>query len=254
MSPWSSDALVRAELFSIERLEQHAESLADAQPVAGSGARARTLAGRVRDNHHQLVEAHRALVKASADGQPMTPAAQWLTDNFHVVEAQISGIRQDLPSGYYRQLPKLATGPFVGYPRVLGLSWAFVAHTDSHFDPNTLCRFVRAYQHVQPLSIGELWAVPITLRIVLIENLRRAATRIIENRVQRQQANAIADTILGTGAAGTAVARAATHARWPAAPDFRRATGEASARSVIRRDARVAVARRKPRGVGNHGG
>ena len=64
-------------------------------------------------------------------------------------------------------------GPFEGYPRVFGLAWAFVAHTDSRFDPEMLCRFVRAYQRVQPLTIGELWAVAITLRVVLVENLRR---------------------------------------------------------------------------------
>ncbi len=50
-----------------------------------------------------------------------------------------------------------------GYPRVFGLAWAFVAHTDRLFDPHTLCRFVRAYQRVQALTIGELWAVAITL-------------------------------------------------------------------------------------------
>ena len=95
-------------------------------------------------------------------------------DNYHLVEEQIREIRDDLPPGYYRQLPKLADGPFAGYPRVFGLAWAFVAHTDSRFDPEMLRRFVRAYQHVQPLTIGELWAVAITLRIVLVENLRRA--------------------------------------------------------------------------------
>ena len=83
----------------------------------------------------------------------------------------------DLPPGYYRQLPKLAVGPFAGYPRVFGIAWAFVAHTDSRFDPEMLVRFVRAYQKVQPLTIGELWAVSITLRIVLIENLGRLADR-----------------------------------------------------------------------------
>ncbi|MGO4611974.1 hypothetical protein AB4142_37120, partial [Variovorax sp. 2RAF20] len=80
----------------------------------------------------------------------------------------IREIRDDLPPGYYRQLPKLGEGPFAGYPRVFGLAWAFVAHTDSHVDPDTLRRFITAYQRVQALTIGELWAVAITLRIVLI--------------------------------------------------------------------------------------
>ena len=92
-------------------------------------------------------------------------------------------LKLHLPAGYYRQLPKLRDGPLAGSPRVFGLAWAYVAHTDSRFDPETLTRFVRAYQTIQPLTIGELWAVAITLRLVLVENLRRAATRIM-NREQ----------------------------------------------------------------------
>ena len=49
------------------------------------------------------------------------------------------------------------------------VAWAFVAHTDSRFDPDMLRRFVVAYQRVQPLTIGELWAVAISLRVVLVE-------------------------------------------------------------------------------------
>ena len=77
------------------------------------------------------------------------------------------------------------------------MAWAFVAHTDSRFDPETLRRFVHAYQQVQPLTIGELWAVAITLRIVLIENLRRLAERIVRGRAAREEADALADRLLG---------------------------------------------------------
>ena len=80
---------------------------------------------------------------------------------------------------------------------MFGVAWAFVAHTDSRFDPEMLRRFVRAYQRVQPLTIGELWAVAITLRIVLVENLRRAAKRIVSSRAARQEADALADRLLG---------------------------------------------------------
>jgi cyclic beta-1,2-glucan synthetase len=94
-------------------------------------------------------------------------------------------------------LPKLADGPFVGYPRVFGMAWACVAHSDSRFDMDSLIRFVRAYQVVQPLTIGELWAMAITLSIVLVENLRRAAERIVNARVEREQADRVADRLLG---------------------------------------------------------
>ena len=139
-----------------------------------------------------------SIAKAISEEQVIMPAAEWLVDNFHIVEEQIREIHEDFPHGYYCQLPKLAEGPLEGYPRVFGIAWAFVAHTDSRFDFDMLCRFVRAYQRVQPLTIGELWAVAITLRIVLVENLRRSAQCIVTSRAERQEANSIADRLLGS--------------------------------------------------------
>ncbi len=196
-APWDNEESIRAELFSIERLEQHAESLAAAQPIAAKPMAGRPLAARLRDNESVLLEAYRAIASAVGADRAITPAAEWLLDNYHLVEEQIREIRDDLPPGYYRQLPKLAGGPFAGYPRVFGMAWAFVAHTDSRFDPEMLRRFVRAYQRVQPLTIGELWAVAITLRIVLVENLRRGARRIVTGRAARQEADTLADRVLG---------------------------------------------------------
>ncbi|HEY6718803.1 MAG TPA: hypothetical protein VI232_20860, partial [Reyranella sp.] len=154
---------------------------------------------RLAQNERVLLEAYRRLAKAADAGRPITPAADWLLDNYHLVERQVREVRTDLPPGYYRQLPKLSSGPLVGYPRVFGVAWAFVAHTDSRFDPEALTRFVRAYQNVQPLSIGELWAVAITLRIVLVENLRRSAVRIMSRRSAREEADVVADRLLGVG-------------------------------------------------------
>ena len=82
---------------------------------------------------------------------------------------------------------------------MLGLAWAFVAHTDSHFEPETLRRFVRGFQRAQPLTIGELWAVPIALRMVLVENLRRLAERIVQGRAARHDANTLVNELLGLG-------------------------------------------------------
>jgi len=198
--PWNSEESIREELFSVERLEQHAESLAAAQRVTAKPIVGRSLALRLKDNESALLEAYRAIAGAVGEGRSVTPAAEWLLDNYHLVDAQIREIRDDLPPGYYRQLPKLADGPFAGYPRVFGVAWAFVAHTDSRFEPAMLRRFVRAYQRVQPLSIGELWAVAITLRIVLVENLRRGARRIVLSRAARQEADALADRLLAPDA------------------------------------------------------
>jgi cyclic beta-1,2-glucan synthetase len=188
---------IRAELFGIERLEQHAESLAAAQHVRTESGKGRRLLSRVHANGRVLREAYQVIATAIREERAIIPAAEWLVDNFHVVDDQLREIRDDLPAGFYRELPMLAGGPLEGDPRVYGLAWAFVAHTDSRFDPDTLRRFVRAYQRVQPLTIGELWAVAITLRVVLVENLRRLAEAIVRGRAARQEADALADDLLG---------------------------------------------------------
>src|SRR5271156_2947090 len=196
---------IRAELFSVERLEQHAESLAAAQLVVTDPEEGRPLIPRVLENGRVLLEYYRATARAIQHEQAITPAAEWFVDNFYIVEEQLREIRDDLPPGFYRKLPKLASGHLEGFPRVFGVAWAFVAHNDSRFDPEVLRRFVSAYQRVQPLTIGELWAVAITLRIVLVENLRRVAEELVGRRTARDEADALADRLLPGGRPAEAV-------------------------------------------------
>jgi len=187
---------IREEFLSGERLEQLAATLA-AQRVSTEPRKARSLSPRVRDNGRVLLECYRTIAEVIHEEGAITPAAEWLADNFHIVDEALREVRNDLPRGFYLQLPKLAEGPFEGYPRVFALAWAFVAHTDSRFDPAILQRFVAAFQRVGPLTIGELWAVPIALRMVLIENLRRLAEHIVKGRAARHEADALANRLLG---------------------------------------------------------
>src|SRR5262249_17383449 len=111
-------------------------------------------------------------------------------------------VREDLPASFYRQLPKLASGPQEGLPRVYGLVWSFIEHSDSRIEANGLARFLRAYQRASPLTIGELWAVPISLRLVLVENLRRrSCARTAGGGGGGRQAGALAARLLADPAA-----------------------------------------------------
>ena len=190
---------ILAELFSVERLEEHAQTLAAAQTVTSTPRRGRPVAPRIAENGRVLLDAYGVLARAIKDEQTITPAAEWLLDNFHIVDEQIREIRDDLPPDYYKELPKLAAGHLEGYPRVLGIAWAYVAHTDSRFEPESLRRMVRAYQSVEPLTIGELWAIAISLRILLVDNLRRISEVIVRSRSDRQEADELADGLLGLG-------------------------------------------------------
>lgn len=195
---WLDDfAPVRSEIFGLERLEAHARSLASAQTVAShtGGGYGRPLSKRLAENGAFLRAADIRIAEAIQSGKQLTPAAQWLADNYALVDMQIRETDLDLPPRYYARLPKLANGPFAGLPRVFGATWALVAHTDSNLQPDVLHRYLMAYQSVVPLTIGELWAVPITLRIILIENLRRVVAAIMTNNASRRDADRLADRL-----------------------------------------------------------
>ncbi|MGB8816659.1 MAG: glucoamylase family protein [Rhizobiaceae bacterium] len=193
---WDDSQPISAEIFGPERSKQHARTLAESQTVTDHPRRVHSIINRLNDNAAELLKCFQEITKAISDGKAVTPAAEWLIDNYHLVEDQIRQTRADLPPGYYYQLPKLSTGPLAGHPRIFGLVWAHVAHTDSCFNPDLLSEFVNEYQQVQPLTIGELWAVAISLRLILIENLRRISLRIAAARRNREEADRIADLAL----------------------------------------------------------
>ena len=193
MAPWNSEESIRSELFSKERFEQHAESLARAQLTSQVARPVPSLYRRLKENELELLAAYRSISLAVAEGKAITPAAEWLVNNSHIVEELIDDVRQNFPQAYYRRLPKVAGGPFDGYPRVYAIAWAFVAHTDSRFDADLLEAFIIAYQRVSVLTIGELWALPTSIRLVLVENLRRAARRISDSRQERILADMLVD-------------------------------------------------------------
>ena len=195
--------LIRREVFSPEHLEQFAVELAAKQSVMPGVVGNRLLRKRVSYNEQRLRTAYLAISKAMNEGFEMPPAADWVVDNYFVAEDQIRVVRNDLPPKYYRELPKLAEGPLKGFPRVYGIALAYIAHTDSYFNPALVERFVLAYQNKQPLNINELWAVSITIRAALVENLCRAATIIIDDRKIRIKADALADELLFSLEAGS---------------------------------------------------
>src|SRR5205823_10858300 len=189
---------IREELYSIERLKQYAAALAAEHKIAERPQRVSLLLPRLEENGRKLIAAYGALAESIRREHVISPAAEWLVDNFHIVDDQVREIREDLPKSYYRELPKLSHGPLRNYPRIYAFAVALIAHTDSHLDTETLRRFITAYQKVCPLSLGELWAVPISLRLALVENLRRLTGRIASSRNERDEADTLADKMLQT--------------------------------------------------------
>ena len=155
---------------------------------------------RFEENGRVLIAAHARIIAHDDPREGRGTDAEWLADNFHIVEEILREVRHDLPPGYDGELPKLAASPLTGYPRVYAMAAALVAHTDSEQDEARITRFVQAFQEVAPLTIGELWALPTMLRLVLIENLRRLAEQMVWGWDERLRAEAFAAEVMAIGA------------------------------------------------------
>jgi cyclic beta-1,2-glucan synthetase len=171
---------MRSELFSTEQLQRHARELAEWHAVDDRPDRY-ALLHRLGDNAELLAEAHARVREGVSRRQRIAPAAEWLLDNYYLIEEQIRISRRHFPRSYSRRLPRLANGPHQGLPRVYALATELISHTDGRVDVDNLCRFTASYQAVGNLTLGELWAIPIMLRLALIENLRRVAVRICDS-------------------------------------------------------------------------
>lgn len=187
--------MLRSELFSIEQLKRHAVTLAGQHRIDPRPGPDRLLP-RLADNARVLLAAYDVVTAAATPGQRIVPAEAWLLDNFYLIEQQIGLARRHLPRGYSRQLPRLADGPSAGFPRIYDLALELISHMDGRVDSDNATQFVAAYQTVEPLKLGELWAFPIMLQLALLENLRRVGVRIAQRREERDAAISWADRML----------------------------------------------------------
>jgi len=182
------DLPLRSELLSVMQMAAHGKALAATHQLSTRGGPDRLLA-RLTQNADRIAATCGELTDAVTAGHQITPASEWLLDNYSLIEEQIRIARRHLPRNYSKQLPRLGNGQCAGRPRVYQIALEIISHGDGRVDPESLNRFVQAYQEVALLTLGELWAIPIMLRLALIDNLRRAAVLVADNRRQRDLAN-----------------------------------------------------------------
>jgi len=191
------ESLLRSELFNSDQMARHGRSLAGSLRLAEGSSRPRLLR-RLAQNRTVIAEVASLLTAAVRADRPIAPAGEWLLDNYYLIEEQIRIAQRHLPRGYSRKLPCLANGRDGAVPRVYELAREVVAHGDGQVAIDALGAFIAAFQEVAQLRLGELWAVPIMLRLALIENLRRAALRIAAARVDQDLAAEWAEALIIT--------------------------------------------------------
>ena len=179
---------LRAQLLSADQMERHGRVLAMSHRLSTNRS-ADLLLARLSANEAVIRRASRLLGDAAQAKRRLTPASDWLLDNLYLIEEQVQIARRHLPKGYSRELPRLEGGASDQLPRVYDIALNAISHGDGRVDLDTFSRFIAAYQSLTPLTLGELWAIPIMLRLALIENLRRVSAQVIDGRIDRDLAD-----------------------------------------------------------------
>ncbi len=187
----------RSDLFNSDQMQAHAKKVAESHQL-GKGKPSDILLKRLDYNSKTLLEVRNLLVESIGNEQLITPAAEWLLDNFYLIEEQIEIARKHLPKGYSEGLPYLHDGNSEGTPRVYDIVLENISHSDGRVDDKSLAKFISSYQEVKTLTLGELWAIPIMLRLAIIENLRRVSERIALDMIDHNLADYWADEMLAT--------------------------------------------------------
>ncbi|MDD2229635.1 MAG: glucoamylase family protein, partial [Candidatus Cloacimonetes bacterium] len=193
----STDLPLRAEILSSEQMTQRGKILARGH-IVGMGKSKRSLLDRLAENESILWEVYNLLSEDLRLDTGVNPAGEWLLDNYYLIEEQIRIAKRHLPKAYSKELPHLENGILAGYPRVYDIALQIISHGDGRIDIENLGNFISAYQSVATLKLGELWAIPIMLRLALIEKLRRTSVRMASARSDKQKAVYWADRMTET--------------------------------------------------------
>jgi cyclic beta-1,2-glucan synthetase len=178
------------------QIQEYAEHLARNHQLGPKPRRNIKLLKRLAQTWQWIHRVCLDLSEATRLGQSTPSTADWLLDNEYIIESNVREVQLNLPRRYYQQLPTLATGPYRGLPRIYGLAAEFVSHAGSRLDKENILAFIKAYQSVSVLSIGELWAFPQTLRMALIEGILHLAERALTELREREIADFWANRLI----------------------------------------------------------
>lgn len=194
---YQNEEPLRAALFSSEQMKRFGITLAETHQLSTKPAQDQLLR-RLADNEAILNKVRKILTDSIKRKFQITPAGEWLIDNFYLIEEHIRLAKTHLPKNYSAGLPQLSNGASAGLTRIYDLVLQIISHSDGRIDIESLSSFVQAYQSVVHLQLGELWAIPIMLRLGLIENIRRVSARIAIDRVDKNLADYWARQMIDT--------------------------------------------------------
>lgn len=176
----NSEEELPKEPLTTDQLQEHAIQLAESlqKITKKTSLHDEQLLQRLRHSGLILAQIRHDVSEAEQVEQTITQSAEWLLDNTHAIQGSIDDVQRNLPKKYYKELPKVAEGPMSGLPRVYVIAKEIINNTSGKLTRENIVLFLNSYQTIDPLTIGELWAIPLMLRLRLIECIQYLATHI----------------------------------------------------------------------------
>lgn len=174
-------------------LEEHAKKTALGHAITLRQTRSIWPVPKMDSNYERIQTIYKGLNEDIRKKKPVPPAAEWLLDNFYILEEQVKGLRRDLNKRSYSRLPVLKGGLLKGEARIMAIAAELVAHTDGKIDEALLSDYLKAYQSNNVLADREIWALPMVLRLVLIENIAHLCENILHTQQQWKKADSLID-------------------------------------------------------------
>ncbi len=161
-----------------EELKNHAEELGKIHIVSKKPMSIKPLVSRLNSNYKIISSIYQYLSKEDKRKKELSPASEWLLDNFYKIEEQVKVIRQELSREKFLKLSVLKNGYLKGYPRAYSIALELISHTDGRLDEDLLIDFVKSYQTYSVLTIAEIWSLSLMARTALIEIIRNVCEQI----------------------------------------------------------------------------
>lgn len=182
--------------MSKEGLEKHAIEIASTHSASKKTSSKRKLIKSLDKSYRSILKAYEYIDREAKNRRDMVPAAEWMLDNIYLIEKEYKDIKQNMPNSYYNGLPIIENGLLKGYPRVYSIAIELISHSDGRVNENTLEGFIEAYQSHSVLTSGELWALPIMVRIALIQNISKVADKIAYAQSEKKRGDALAERLI----------------------------------------------------------
>ena len=177
--------------YNKQYLQEELRQLAKLQQVTLDAKPLKPIDDLLEESRVTLVETYRVLARAAKHNRELSSAAEWLIDNFYIVQEQMVQLKEDLPPSYYKKLPRLLQGEYRGYPRTYEIVQMLAAISDNIIDRDNTATAIRAYQEIDTLSLGEMWSVPLMNRLALVVRLADRSKQLLKGRQIQDEAEQI---------------------------------------------------------------